>query len=337
MKIIFDQVEALIGALKKKSPEIYKACTPRRYVPPNGYANPRFYVPHLSVSLTKECVAKDCEPQTSEVVSLRLLKYNVPTYFICEDFCRACAATKPPEDTLLSEIKYPMEAMLMVLPENFIREYAKAYCPFIAVAHLPIGMHGPEVNGKPWVGGAPRRENNHDRLFIHTPVFYKEWPVDYMHVSKTATPLSKVFTIDEFVTYARLPERYGTLGDSILEKAEEVTLVNKLNGLALKIIMAMAARPNMREEGSCLRPAKIHAHREKEELWSPNFIGRNYRIVHGPGYVPQGSHASPEMHWRRGHMRNQKFGHQLSQSKLIWIDPVLVNAEPKVEENAVSR
>lgn len=39
-----------------------------------------------------------------------------------------------------------------------------------------------------------------------------------------------------------------------------------------------------------------------------------------------------EPHWRRGHWRNQPFGHQLSETKLIWIKPTIVRkdkGEPK--------
>lgn len=38
-----------------------------------------------------------------------------------------------------------------------------------------------------------------------------------------------------------------------------------------------------------------------------------------------GKEISP--HWRRGHWRNQKFGENLSQSKLLWIMPTIVNKE----------
>jgi hypothetical protein len=32
-------------------------------------------------------------------------------------------------------------------------------------------------------------------------------------------------------------------------------------------------------------------------------------------------------HWRRGHWRNQPFGEKLSEKKLIWIKPTIVNKE----------
>lgn len=40
-----------------------------------------------------------------------------------------------------------------------------------------------------------------------------------------------------------------------------------------------------------------------------------------------GTHESPITHWRRGHWRNQPCGEKLQNSKLIWIQPTLINAK----------
>ena len=37
--------------------------------------------------------------------------------------------------------------------------------------------------------------------------------------------------------------------------------------------------------------------------------------------TPHGTHASPRLHWRRGHWRNTRTG------KKVWIDPMLVGDE----------
>lgn len=39
-----------------------------------------------------------------------------------------------------------------------------------------------------------------------------------------------------------------------------------------------------------------------------------------------GTHESPVTHWRRGHWRNQPCGKELKYSKLVWIQPTLINA-----------
>jgi len=67
-----------------------------------------------------------------------------------------------------------------------------------------------------------------------------------------------------------------------------------------------------------------------DEWWRPRWVGQEYKrsvIIGGP---PAGTHASPKMHWRRGHWRNQPVGEGRSDRRRTWIQPILVMA--KVED-----
>ena len=68
-------------------------------------------------------------------------------------------------------------------------------------------------------------------------------------------------------------------------------------------------------------------------------LGRAYdRILIGPAHYPAAPaevpslpagaepHHSLRPHWRRGHFRRIRYGEQLSEHRLVWIRPVLVNA-----------
>jgi hypothetical protein len=50
--------------------------------------------------------------------------------------------------------------------------------------------------------------------------------------------------------------------------------------------------------------------RRLQEVWSPNLIGRKYKVLHLGADGEVGTHASPRMHRRRGHFRKQGFGHR---------------------------
>lgn len=52
-----------------------------------------------------------------------------------------------------------------------------------------------------------------------------------------------------------------------------------------------------------------------------NFIGNSFKQHSVSNIRNNGTNT----HWRRGHWRNQKFGKELNQSKLIWILPTIVN------------
>lgn len=87
------------------------------------------------------------------------------------------------------------------------------------------------------------------------------------------------------------------------------------------LLYAMAARPEYIETGK-----RIGTHRKnKSEIWTPNIIGRKYAVKRSG--ESSGDHASPRMHWRRGHFRHQPYGPNLTETKVIWIEPMLVNAK----------
>ncbi len=70
------------------------------------------------------------------------------------------------------------------------------------------------------------------------------------------------------------------------------------------------------------------------KLWALGFLP--VRRIGGKLQFPLHADATSgvRMHWRRGHWRNQPHGPQLSLRKLIWIAPVLVNADDARGEDA---
>lgn len=95
-----------------------------------------------------------------------------------------------------------------------------------------------------------------------------------------------------------------------------------LPGLVFNTLFAMAARPEYIETGH-----RIGTHKKsKSELWTPNIIGRKYATKTDPN-AETGTHASPRMHWRRGHFRQQAFGVGRAEHKILWIEPMLINAK----------
>jgi hypothetical protein len=88
------------------------------------------------------------------------------------------------------------------------------------------------------------------------------------------------------------------------------------------ILFAMAARPEYIERGH-----KMGTHKKSgSEIWRPNLIGRKYATRIDPN-AETGTHASPRMHWRRGHFRYQPFGIGRTERKVIWIEPMLIAAK----------
>lgn len=53
-----------------------------------------------------------------------------------------------------------------------------------------------------------------------------------------------------------------------------------------------------------------------------NFIGNKFR-----GTLNEHRQGELSTHWRRGHWRNQPWGHELKERKMIWIQPTIVRAD----------
>lgn len=75
---------------------------------------------------------------------------------------------------------------------------------------------------------------------------------------------------------------------------------------------------------------------EKRVKLRKKIISDGYTIVRMAGHELNGTNASgaggsKKTHWRRGHWRNQPHGEKLSLVKLIWIKPVMINADKGTE------
>jgi hypothetical protein len=108
---------------------------------------------------------------------------------------------------------------------------------------------------------------------------------------------------------------------------DDSAFLEKLGVVVFGMLLALQARPALLTAAVREKVVKATSDRPQREFWTPTYIGK--------GYYPKregasGTHASPRMHWRRGHFRQQAFGVQRSERKVIWLEPCLVSA--KVEK-----
>jgi len=130
--------------------------------------------------------------------------------------------------------------------------------------------------------------------------------------------------VDQAISNYAYTDYTGVKDEAGIATDQEVT--NRLSALMLKLLVILNTRPQLVEAGESVRPQKIkHGRVKHSELWSPNLIGRCYRTIReGPG---GGTHASPRVHWRRGHVRSQPHGPRRALRKPVWIEPVLIGLQ----------
>jgi hypothetical protein len=102
--------------------------------------------------------------------------------------------------------------------------------------------------------------------------------------------------------------------------ATEGEFLRDLSGVVFRVLLGLEARPALLVSGR-----RDGRHKKSGvELWTPNVVGRDYRVARAGVESHGGSHASPRPHWRRGHFRRQAVGAGRTERKIIWIEPILI-------------
>lgn len=144
----------------------------------------------------------------------------------------------------------------------------------------------------------------------------------------TETGFNMIFATDTMVTELLLDKPYDSADrdyDVVGRTRPEIINTSEILMKAMfNLLLVMEARPDLIEA-----EAKHGLHKKSgETIWTPNLVGKNYRYKHSQ--QPEnaaGTHASPRMHWRRGHLRQQRFGVGLGETKIIWIEPSLIGVQ----------
>lgn len=325
--------EKQIQEHKKHMPRAWKAVCPRRYVPPNGFENPQLYSGSMIATMmgvSTNLISADFISGTIVSIASILVEHQVPTFFIMEDFARAVAATEPP-DYAIEDIHFPMPAMVFMLPPTFAREYSGYDCRMMAVAKVPEGKYPTQVS----IGELEmtrRVTNDTERFMAHYLVPIDGIEVDYTATYPTAKKISQVVSEGTRVIADDWDIHAAKHGLTPRDEKQDAEFNTKMNAFALRLLLAMTARPTLIAKGTCIREEKVKKHgKSLDALWTPNTVGRGYRIVYERDkkeVEAPGTHV--RMHWRRGHFRKQPYGLRDTPTyKVIWIDPVLVNAETK--------
>ena len=286
---------------------------PRILVPPGGYHSPNCIPAGLDVILTTNEIKTDAERIPTEIaaqaICYEIINHHVPVYYLAEGFIRAIAATELPHDFTFADLHWPLDAMVLGFPVRFMQEYVGKEVCYVYVARFSQGEHS-----CPWFPVAPAVVMPQAKIALF-------W---YACTTGRLESFVSSFWEQDKVDEAILKHGYTDYTNADQSKvAEDQECCDRVSALILKLLVVLNTRCNLVEPAVCLRAARRHKGKTRGELWSPNFIGRNYRVLHETT-APVGTHATPRLHWRRGHLRNQAHGQGRTLRKLIWIEPMLI-------------
>ena len=311
------------GVIEDHVPHIWATCYPKRIIPPAGYANPKVYSTNLSCcALMWDKPELHMLPHTvCALTALRQCQMLVPTYFVRNEFAQAVANTKLPMDFKLSELKWPLDAMLFVLPTNFVQLYFKFDVPFLSICRANKGMY-PSVTDYTW---AMKHQwevkrwtpviNENDRMLLHFPCYFaNDLPCDYSGSWPLNLDLTTIQAADfvDATAYERslvpfaVPE---TMGAPTPEQEKE--LQDKVTLFAVKLMLAFTARPHLIKNGNIQRKARMKHGRLREALYNPNTVGWDYvlqRKSNGTGESNGTRGPNFRTCWTPGHFTHQFIG-----------------------------
>lgn len=318
-----------------KTHRMMKRFYPRRIVCPDQYVDPKYFG-------VLACSQNDTPTTPTEqlYITRALAVDGVPTYFMDGNFLQAVWHTEPKDRPPIGELNIPMRAMLLMLPTDVSRRIFLGYnMPMISYAVYDVAR-AKELSVYP-MAGDPHTQR---KVLIFYGVlladdgkplgYYGRVPMDGdMDESISKYPFNDNTVVEEAYIKWSLkgkPDPLMHLPDTKLPTPDEDHILpDKLFGLLYKLFLVLNATRDAvgliwMRRGMETRSASIKHGKLKDALWSPNFIGLGYQPVREP---QGGSHASPRMHWRRGHTRQQPYGPKMALRKTKWIEPMLIGIE----------
>lgn len=326
----------LAQRMEEREPKLWELFHPRRYSTPAGYRNPRdlacvFTGTGIGVS---ERRGSECGAVTM-VVAGELAKFRMPLWCAGRDFLDAAWMTKPPGDTLISDLKLPMPAMTLALPIEFSERRFGIQIPFVSFSTVKAGNQLGLVHFES------------DMLLVVFSAFLpnNRGSIEYYSSLPLRENLDKLnhlpefrFTTDDYVKLGQ--EENQKVVSQVLEadtavkamvggETGEREMLARMVHLVTKVLVLLTARPDFLELGDpgVDRPGKVKKGRTVDALWAPKWIGRDYRLP----CRQEGTHSSPVMHWRRAHAHWVRHGEGRTLKRLAWYEMTLVNS--KTDEN----
>lgn len=253
----------------------------------------------------------------------------MPLFFLAPDLLEAVLRTDFDDDINWGELHLPYETGILILPKGTLRHPEDGEVSMLIWSRVKSGDHRPPYPGIPTI-----TVGNNAFVILALCMENVVWYDSTMNADNRPTVrLNNLFYREAGDPFPQMVKSVPYLDSDLTEKDQG--FLEQVGVIVFGTILAMNARPELVERSKFIR--RVGKGEKQREFWTPNVIGARYRlkrevprIVDGHfvyGAHQQGSHASPRMHWRRGHYRQQPCGVGRRQRKTIWLEPMLIGAE----------
>lgn len=288
------------------------AVCPRKYHTPDGFVAVRTHASVLAVvdvmgdrAAAHQAYSENfTEAKNATLVAAvfeKLRQFDYQYMWLAKDLAEALMMTTPPENTILADVPWPFPAFTVMLPHGLMPTPEGGMMAWVNIGHL--------------VGQSTVTRQRETRLTFTAASFTADGvEVDWFGHFNAADDIKQVLGLP--FAESELFTDFKCVGDA--------EIPNQILRLLVNMAYYMTTSVDAVDQ-SIIGGTKKKARGGKEAWWTPRWVGQRYKR---PTVNLGGSHASPRAHWRRGHMKAVRHGEGRQQSRIVWIQPTLVNAQP---------
>ena len=298
-------------------PNVLGALAPRSFKGADGWCSPLVPATFLGAECA-DAIHRQNQPtgigHLLVTMAGKLASLRVPTFHVGLDLLDAVTRTVPPEGVTWETLKFPHQAGLFLLPRGAMTTDDGRSWDWVGWSMTAPGETVKIPGAWNHSTGGILSDDGYGMITVATAAAFPDGRHDgtlaWNASIKQAGSLSRDWSPNA--------ESMGGL----VPNDVEATALNRARIIVANLFLALEVRPELVERnGQKVRTIKNGPTREE---WTPNWIGRTYRVQRADG---DGTHASPRMHWRRGHYRRQPCGAGRKEHKIIWLEPCLVGGD----------
>ena len=311
---------------RKTHPDWWRKVCPRLYSDTFGFGSTKIVAGYLTYAMEHMREMAPAALPTAykllQPVLWHMVARRMPWLFVAPALAEAVKRTTFPDEIDWSELKLPYECGGLILPKGTLVHPKDGDCAALFWGRLTPGDIDPPLPGFPsWF--LANKAFSIIGLCTASGMWYDSNLTDH---KRPVVKLNNLFYTEGGVMVPFAKDEFTELIDEDLNETDDRQFVEQMGILVFGTFLALSARPELLERERLERTVKDRKRGGTREFWSPNVIGRSYRL---PAHRPDlgGTHSSPRLHWRRGHFRQQPYGPARAERKTIWLEPQLIGAE----------
>ena len=309
LSTIFEKLYPQIRQRAKES-DVFKQITKRKYRPVAGYIDWQEIMVEFAVclngisTLINQGNANPMILLSAELINNYCQKKS-PSYWLDKDLCRTLTECDIPEG--IKELPTAISQGLILFPSEFApRDDEEQPVEWVLFSKFEAGDELPAIlAGKQYIKSEPIEKT--------CILWTSQCPDSGLYSGAITT---------DFQYHAITPTGVSPVPN-------EKRMATVISNLLLQSLLIAEFYPEYTEyepESGVGFSKRAVAKPKNQNTWlNPQFIGDLYKKKIRSTSYKGGTHASPGMHYRRGHWKNQAYGEKWSQHRMILVPPCTVS------------